>query len=129
MNFESGALDNYQGEESEIVIVSLTRSNSNSDIGFMSSPQRLNVLLSRARDALIIVGNAETFVKSRKGHDIWMKLFELLKRDGHMYEGLPVKCERHKDRTALLRNPSDFDEECPDGGCKEQWWALNVHFR
>lgn len=37
-----------QAEESDIVVASLTRSNDHHNIGFMSSPQRLNVLLSRA---------------------------------------------------------------------------------
>ncbi|KAF8877921.1 hypothetical protein BD779DRAFT_1803847 [Infundibulicybe gibba] len=105
--------------ESEIVIVSLTRSNSNHDIGFMFSPERLNVLLSRARNALIMIGNTETFSKSRKGGEIWNKLFGLLKKAGHVYDGLPVACGRHQDRKALLREPNDFDSECPDGGCKE----------
>ncbi|PQE16470.1 nfx1-type zinc finger-containing 1 protein [Rutstroemia sp. NJR-2017a BBW] len=35
--------DNYQGEESDIVLVSMTRSNTRNDIGFMAAPQRLNV--------------------------------------------------------------------------------------
>lgn len=54
------AIDNHQGEESDIVIVSLTRSNWNRDIGFMAASQRLNTLLSPARDILIMVGNANT---------------------------------------------------------------------
>jgi len=69
-------IDNYQGEESDIVIASLTRSNANHDIGFMSSPERLNVLLSRARDGLIMIGNIQTFTKARKGAEIWLKLVE-----------------------------------------------------
>jgi hypothetical protein len=113
--------DNYQGEESDIVVASLTRSNAAHDIGFMSAPERLNVLLSRARDALILIGNVETFTGSRKGGDLWTRFINHLKRDGHIYDGLPAKCERHADRTAILRQPSDFDEECPDGGCQEPW--------
>ena len=87
----------------------------------MFSPERLNVLLSRARDALIILGNAETFNRSRKGNKLWGRLFHLLREGGYMYDGLPVHCERHKDRTATLTTPNDFDEQCPDGGCKEPW--------
>jgi hypothetical protein len=87
----------------------------------MYSPERLNVLLSRARDALIMLGNAETFKMSRRGRELWGRLFDLLKQGGNLYDGLPVRCERHKDRTALLTNPADFDEQCPDGGCKEPW--------
>jgi hypothetical protein len=87
----------------------------------MSSPHRLNVLLSRARDAMILIGNAETFLRSRKGGDLWNQLFDLLKQGCHIYDGLPVECERHPDRKAVLRQTMDFDDECPDGGCKEPW--------
>lgn len=110
-------IDNYQGEESDIVIVSLTRSNANHDIGFMFSPERLNVLLSRARNALIMIGNSHTFKKSRKGGELWGKLFELLGQGKHVYSGLPVVCQRHPDRKNNLSQPTDFDEVCPDGGC------------
>ena len=113
--------DNYQGEESDIVIASLTRSNDAGDIGFMAAPQRVNVLLSRARNVLIMIGNAETFMKSRKGKDVWIPLVNQLKRDGHLYDGFPVKCEQHSDKKAMLRAEKDFDVICPDGGCSELW--------
>jgi hypothetical protein len=115
------SVDNYQGEESDIVIACLTRSNSDGDIGFMSAPQRVNVLLSRARNALIMIGNANTFRNSRRGKDIWIPLFEELKDGGHIYDGFPIKCEQHPDRTALLTEKEQFDTVCPDGGCSEQW--------
>lgn len=117
-------IDNYQGEESDVVLVSLTRSNKSHDIGFMAAPERLNVLLPRARDALIMIGNSETFMNARKGKEVWRKLFDLLKQNDHVYEGLPVKCEKHPDRTALLCKPDDFEAVCPDGGCKEPCGAL-----
>ena len=114
-------IDNYQGEERDIVIISLTRSNSLHDIGFMVSSERLNVLLSRARNAMILIGNAETFMCNRKGGDLWQRLMGLLREGRHIYDGLPVHCERHLDRHSLLRNPQDFDNYCPDGGCLEPW--------
>ncbi|KAJ2983613.1 hypothetical protein NUW58_g6220 [Xylaria curta] len=112
-------IDNFQGDESEIVIVSLTRSNNKGDIGFMFSPERLNVLLSRARNGLILIGNAETFMRSKKGGQLWKRLIDMFKAQNHIYDGLPVKCEQHPTRLAILRSPEDFDKECPDGGCKE----------
>ncbi|KAJ7066957.1 P-loop containing nucleoside triphosphate hydrolase protein [Mycena amicta] len=112
-------IDNYQGEESDIVVTSLTRSNSSHDIGFMFAPERLNVLLSRPRNAFVMIGNSDTFLKSRKGHELWTTFFDMMKHGGHVYDGLPVQCERHPDRKALLKNPSEFENECPDGGCKE----------
>ena len=119
-------IDNYQGEESDIVIASLTRSNSDHEIGFMASPERLNVLLSRARDGLIIVGNIQTFTKARRGGQIWTSLIELLKENGNIYDGLPVVCDRHPDRRALLRTPYDFDKDCPDGGCDLPWYVFTT---
>ncbi|KAG9740326.1 P-loop containing nucleoside triphosphate hydrolase protein, partial [Aureobasidium melanogenum] len=67
-------IDNYQGQESDIVVASLVRSNPDNDIGFLSSPERLNVLLSRARNALILIGNTATFTDN----ETWKKLFSLL---------------------------------------------------
>lgn len=112
-------IDNYQGEESDIVITCLTRSNDIGEIGFLSSPQRINVLLSRARNALIIIGNADTFMNSRKGKEVWVPLMDQLKRDGHVYDGFPVKCEQHPEKTALLTEKEHFDTVCPDGGCDD----------
>lgn len=113
--------DNYQGEESNIVVTCLTRSNDHGEIGFMSSPQRVNVLLSRARDALILIGNADTFMNSWKGKEVWVPLMNQLKQNGHVYDGFPVKCEQHPDKTALLAEKEQFNSVCPDGGCSEPW--------
>ncbi|KAL3469205.1 P-loop containing nucleoside triphosphate hydrolase protein [Aspergillus californicus] len=112
-------IDNYQGEESDIVIATLTRSNKEGDIGFMSAPQRLNVLLSRARNVLIMVGNSKTFTQSRKGKETWRPLIDQLQESGHLYDGLPVKCEQHPQRKAILRTVEDFEDMCPDGGCEQ----------
>ena len=87
----------------------------------MSSPERLNVLLSRARNGLIMIGNSETFRNARKGKDIWVQFFDLLKQDRRIFNGFPVKCERHPDRVATLDRPEAFEEKCPDGGCQEPW--------
>ena len=116
-------IDNYQGEENDIVIASLTRSNKEGNIGFMSSPERLNVLLSRARNGLIIIGNSETFLKSRNGKEIWSKFFDMIKQKGYFYEGLPVRCERHNIIKNLLRSPGDFERLCPNGGCSKPWFV------
>ena len=87
----------------------------------MFSPERLNVLLSRARNALIIIGNANTFTKARKGRELWTQLLELLWKGKHVYDGFPVICNQHPNRTALLKTPGEFDTDCPDGGCSSPW--------
>ena len=78
-------------------------------------------MLSRARDALILIGNAHTFQNARKGGEAWRKLFEMLKAKGNIYDGLPVVCVQHPDRTADLRTPDEFDQLSPDGGCTQPW--------
>lgn len=87
----------------------------------MSAPERLNVLLSRARCCIVMIGNMNTFMNSRKGKDTWSPFFKLLKERGHLYDGLPVRCVRHPERTAILQVPLDFEKYCPDGGCSEPW--------
>lgn len=83
----------------------------------MAAPERLNVLLSRARNALIIIGDSETFLASKKGASTWKPFFDLLKQTNSIHDGFLVKCEQHPDRQNVLKQPSDFDELCPDGGC------------
>ncbi|KAI8627392.1 ATPase [Xylariaceae sp. FL1651] len=112
-------IDNYQGEESDIVIASLTRSNNRGDVGFMKAPERLNVLVSRARNCLIMIGNMDTFLASPQGKDTWIPFFRLMKEKEYLQDGLWVRCEQHTERTVLLSNPEDFDSKCPDGGCSE----------
>lgn len=99
----------------------MTRSNKSHDIGFMAAPERLNVLLSRARDGLIMIGNSETFINARKGSDVWRKFFDLMKQQNHIYEAFPVRFEKHPDRTAQLSSSEDFEVMYPDGGCEEPW--------
>lgn len=109
------------------MIASLTRSNESGDIGFMAEPERLNVLITRARNGIVLVGNMGTFMRSKKGAATWHPFFDLLKTRGHLYDGLPVQCGKHPEKTALLKEPLDFDKSCPDGGCTELW-CVSVSF-
>ncbi|KAF4986972.1 hypothetical protein FGRMN_10595 [Fusarium graminum] len=112
-------IDNYQGEECDIVIVSLTRSNASGDIGFLFARERLVVLLSRARNGMILFGNMQTFMKSKKGGKMWTQYFDALKSNESLFDGVPVHCDRHPETTMLLKSPADFDTMCPEGGCVE----------
>ena len=56
-------VDAYQGQEADVCIFSVTRSNEDRELGFLRSEERVNVALSRARDGLVIVGDA-SFVES-----------------------------------------------------------------
>ncbi len=57
---EIDTVDGFQGREKEAVIVSLVRSNSENEIGFLADVRRMNVALTRARRYLLVVGDSAT---------------------------------------------------------------------
>lgn len=61
-------VDSYQGKENRIIIVSITRNSRDLSTGFLWSPNRINVALSRAMDRLLIVGSADMW---RGKNTIW----------------------------------------------------------
>ncbi|KAH7839999.1 hypothetical protein Vadar_011160 [Vaccinium darrowii] len=65
------SIDGFQGGEEDIVIISTVRSNSGGSVGFLSSPQRVNVALTRARHCLWILGNERTLASSES---VWEAL-------------------------------------------------------
>jgi hypothetical protein len=75
-----------------------------------------------------MIGNMDTFMNSKKGKTTWIPFFELLKERNHLYDGFPVKCQRHPETTAMLQGPTDFDKHCPEGGCAEPWYVLRFKF-
>lgn len=60
-------IDSYQGKENDIIIVSLVRSNSGGRQGYVSSENRANVALSRAKEALFIIGNSDMWRNYNEG--------------------------------------------------------------
>ncbi|CAM9213606.1 unnamed protein product [Ectocarpus sp. 6 AP-2014] len=67
-------VDNFQGEESKIIIMSPVRSNRNADIGFLRSSNRVNVALSRAQHGMYIIGNAGESQESARRTTIFVIL-------------------------------------------------------
>jgi superfamily I DNA and/or RNA helicase len=79
-NVRVAVLDAYQGEESEIIILSLVRSNTRRDIGFLSTENRIAVVLSRAKFGLYIVANIECLSSAST---TWRKIRDIM-RDKHV---------------------------------------------
>jgi superfamily I DNA and/or RNA helicase len=73
-----GTVDSFQGQERDIIAISLTRSNANGEIGFLSDIRRMNVGMTRARRKLLMVGDASTLCS----HPFFMDLLAYVKRIG-----------------------------------------------
>ncbi|MFY7889149.1 MAG: AAA domain-containing protein [Spirosomataceae bacterium] len=57
-------IDSFQGQERDVVYISLTRSNPKGEIGFLSDIRRMNVAMTRARKKLIVIGDSATLAQS-----------------------------------------------------------------
>ncbi|CAH7670226.1 P-loop containing nucleoside triphosphate hydrolase protein [Phakopsora pachyrhizi] len=71
-----GSIDSCQGRESEAVIISLCRSNSEGVIGFLSENRRLNVAMTRAKRHLTVIGDSDTLSKGGDFLKHWMDWLE-----------------------------------------------------
>lgn len=60
---EIGTIDALQGREKDVVMISLTRSNEQGEVGFLREYRRLNVAMTRAKRMLVVVGDSETVSK------------------------------------------------------------------
>lgn len=69
-------VDGFQGQERDVIIVSLVRSNNDGQIGFLRDLRRMNVAMTRARSKLIIIGDHETLAH----HEFYKKLYEYIKK-------------------------------------------------
>ena len=69
---EVRTVDGFQGREKDIILISLVRANNENEIGFLVNPQRMNVLLTRAKYAMIVFGNKQTLICN----DLWKSWIE-----------------------------------------------------
>ncbi|MBQ0074835.1 MAG: AAA family ATPase [Prevotella sp.] len=78
-------VDGFQGQERDIILISLVRSNEHGQIGFLSDLRRMNVAMTRARMKLIIFGNAATLSHST----FYKKLLEYIETNSNLPLSLP----------------------------------------
>lgn len=72
-------VDGFQGQERDVILISLVRSNDDGQIGFLKDLRRMNVAMTRARMKLIILGDKSTMTK----HPFYQKLWEYV--EGLLY--------------------------------------------
>ena len=108
-------IDNYQGDENNIVIVSLVRSNAYGSVGFLRERTRRCVAQSRAKSCVIFVGNESTV----RHADCWKPLLDGVQSIGPQ---LTVVCPKHPDvsRTNLSNEDQAWRlARIPDTLCNE----------
>ena len=107
------SVENFQGEEAKVVIISLVRSNDERKCGFLKTSNRINVLLSRTRHGMYIIGNKHT----ARPIPMWDKVITVLEKDGNPGQTLALCCPRHKETPIEVSKPDDFSIFSPEGGC------------
>ena len=103
-------------------MISLVRSETDYDdrelfgsIGFLRSPNRASVLLSRAQHGMFLIGNAR--VIDQPGHGIWPAVMKELRQSGRVGQGFPIVCKNHPETKRIVCSGEDFQAAAPDGGC------------
>ncbi|PUE11145.1 hypothetical protein B9Z51_02175 [Limnohabitans sp. T6-5] len=76
-----GTVESFQGQERDIMAITLTRSNPQGEIGFLSDIRRMNVGMTRVRRKLLLVGDSSTLCR----HPFFVELLAYVKGGG----GLP----------------------------------------
>ncbi|XP_033114470.1 NFX1-type zinc finger-containing protein 1-like [Anneissia japonica] len=109
------SVDNFQGEENEIILLSLVRSNDEGRIGFLKEKNRMCVALSRAKKGLFCIGNMKLLTRD----DHWRKIVTELRQKNLLSKTIRLCCQNHPGRAVDVQEPLDF-MKCPEGGCNER---------
>lgn len=79
LDIEVNTIDGFQGQEKEVIYISLVRSNLYGGIGFVEDGRRLNVAMTRAQKKLVIVGDSSTLGQ----HNLYSDLLTFIENEGH----------------------------------------------
>ena len=82
-------VDGFQGQERDVIFISLVRANDTGQIGFLSDLRRMNVAITRARMKLAIVGDAPTLTR----HAFYRALFDYIQEEGQVVPVVPPEAE------------------------------------
>ena len=107
------AVDSYQGEENNIILISLVRSNSEGKLGFLAEDNRVCVLLSRAKMGLYVMGNFSMLAEKTT---LWANVVHTLKQEQQIGSSLALQCSNHPTYRVDAKEANDFNK-APEGGC------------
>jgi superfamily I DNA and/or RNA helicase len=79
LDIEVNSIDGFQGQEKEVIYISLVRCNEKGDIGFIKDERRLNVAMTRAMKKLVILGDSATLGQ----HKLFLDLITFVQESGH----------------------------------------------
>lgn len=86
-------VDNYQGEDNKIILLSLVRSNAAANIGYLAFKNRICVALSRAKHGMYVIGNMTIL---RKASSLWNAIGDVLETQSSIGTELGLKCMTHQ---------------------------------
>ncbi|KAK8163164.1 hypothetical protein BKA80DRAFT_295759 [Phyllosticta citrichinensis] len=109
-------IDNFQGEEAKVVVISLVRCNKQNKCGFLRTPNRINVLLSRAKHGMYIIGNSD----AARSVKMWEQVLEIMEDNSNIGKELELQCDRHPGTPIAVSEPDDFARFSPEGGCNRK---------
>lgn len=79
LDIEVNTIDGFQGQEKEVIYISLVRCNDKAEIGFLKDQRRLNVAMTRAQKKLVMVGDSATITS----HAVFSDLIQYVEQNGH----------------------------------------------
>lgn len=115
--FNVFTVDSYQGEENDVVLLSLVRSNAHGTIGFLENKNRAVVALSRARRGMYIFGNCINLLRSEaESYNLWLSAMKTMQSQGRfdITSGFPMVCSSHSTETVV---ESAVELDNLTGGC------------
>ncbi|XP_043946062.1 NFX1-type zinc finger-containing protein 1 [Protopterus annectens] len=105
-------VDKYQGEENDIILLSLVRSNKEGRVGFLRIANRICVALSRAKKGLYCIGD----MKMLGQVELWSRIIQTLREKRQIGNSLMLSCQNHPETKTLVSSAKDFST-VPEGGC------------
>ena len=118
--FKVCTVDSYQGEENEIILLSIVRSpqyGRSYSVGFLTDARRAVVAISRARCGFYVFGNVDNLLQaSDESYELWIKIWDAFAEQGRVkrVKGLPIVCQPHH-RELWIKDVDDWGDNA--GGC------------